>query len=77
MLVGLALLAVAGGVHEWLKPSAPPFNGRWAWFGEVVFSLAGTIGLVVLWVLLAVALLATARFVWRHTGRVPADRWLW
>lgn len=77
VLAALALLAIGGAVREWLTPATPPFRGRWAWFIEAVFSLAGSTGLLLLWVLLAVALAATARFVWRHTSRAPADSWLW
>ncbi len=77
VFVGLALLAIGSAVHEWFAPSSPPFKGRLAWFGESAFALAGSAGLVFLWLLLAVAMLVTARFVWRHTAKVPSDRWLW
>jgi hypothetical protein len=77
LLVGLALLAIGSAIHEWRDPSAPPFKGRLAWFGEATFALAGSTGLVLLWLLLAVAMLVTARFVWRHTAKAPSDRWLW
>jgi hypothetical protein len=75
VLLGLALLAVGGAIREWVTPSAPPFEGRWAWLVETVLALAGSTGLVLLWVLLAVGLSATARFVWRHAAKTPADRW--
>jgi len=77
LLVGVSVLAIGGAVFEWLKPSAPPFKGRLAWFVEAVFAITGSTGLVVLWLLAAVALAATARFIWRHTAKVPTDRWLW
>lgn len=77
ILVLLALLAIAGAINEWLTPSAPPFKGRFSWMIEVVLALAGTTGLVGLWLLAAVACAAIARFVWRHTARLPTDRLLW
>ena len=77
LLVGVSVLAIGGAVFEWLKPSAPPFKGRLAWFVEAVFVITGSTGLVVLWLLAAVALAATARFIWRHAAKVPTDRWLW
>ena len=77
LLAGLALFAMSATVNEWLTPSAPPFRGRLAWVIESVFALAGTAGLVGLWLLVAVVLTTTARFVWRHTARLPTDRWLW
>lgn len=77
LLAGLAIFVTGGAINEWLTPSAPPFKGRLAWVIEGVFALAGTVGLVGLWMLAAVALAATARFVWRHTDKLPTDRWLW
>ena len=77
LLAGLSILAIGGAVIEWLAPSVPPFRGRLAWIIEAVFALTGSTGLIVLWLLLAVALAATASFIWHHTARVPTDRWLW
>lgn len=77
LLAAFALIAAGAAVNEWLAPSAPPFTGRLAWVIEGVFALAGTAGLVGLWLLVAVMLTATARFVWRHTAKLPSDRWLW
>jgi hypothetical protein len=76
-LVGTAFLAVGGAAHEWLSPSAPPFKGRLSWFTELVFTTAGSTGLILLWMLLALGLALTARFVWRHTAKLPSDSWLW
>lgn len=76
LITGLSVLTVGGAVLEWLKPSTPPFSGRLAWISEAVFALAGSNGLVVLWLLLAVSLAATSKFIWRHTTKVPTDRWL-
>lgn len=76
-LVALAVAALGLALREWLAPSVPPFTGRLAWIVELAFLLAGPIGLVLLWVLAAIALLAAARFVWRHTPKLPTDSWLW
>lgn len=75
-LAALALIAVAFAIDEWFSPSTPPFRGRWAGMIEGVFVLAGSPGLVVLWVLAALALVFAAKFVWRHTPKAPSDRWL-
>ena len=77
LLAGLSVLAIGGAVIEWLVPSAPPFRGRLARITEAVFALTGSPGLIILWLLLAVALAAIASFIWRHTASVPTDRWLW
>lgn len=77
LLAGLSVLAIGGAVIEWLAPSAAPFRGRLAWIFEGAFALMGSTGLVILWLLLAVAFAATASFIWRHTAKVPTDRWLW
>ena len=77
VLAGLSVLAIGGALSEWLTPSNPPFRGRLAWIIEAVFALSGSLGLVVLWLLLAGALAIIASFIWRHTAKAPADRWLW
>jgi hypothetical protein len=75
LLAGLAVFAIGGAVIEWLTPSYPPFRGRLAWIFEAVFALSSSTGLVVVWLLVAVALAATASFIWRHTAKLPTDRW--
>ena len=77
LLAGLVIFAIAGAINEWVTPSSPPFKGRWAWVIEGVYSLAGPTGLIGLWLVMAISCATTARFVWRHTARVPTDRWLW
>ncbi|MBK8525148.1 MAG: hypothetical protein IPL58_14600 [Betaproteobacteria bacterium] len=77
LLAGLALLTVIGAVREWAEPSLPPFKGRLAWIAELAFALAGSYGIIVLWLFAAIALVLSAKFVWRHTPRVPTDKWLW
>lgn len=75
-MVALALLAAGLGFYVWLHPSPPPYNGRLAWVVEAAHWLLGPVGPAVLWLTLAVSLLLLARFVWRHTSRLPSDRWL-
>jgi hypothetical protein len=75
--VAFVVAALYLAVNEWLRPSAPPFTGRLAWIAELVYVMAGPNGLVLLWLLAALALLAIARFVWRHTPKLPTDSWLW
>ena len=77
LLAGLSVLAIGGAFVELLTPSAPPFRGRYAWIIQAIFALTGSPGLVVLWLLLAVALAVTASFIWRRTAKAPTDRWLW
>ena len=77
LLAGLSVFAASGAVLEWLIPSSPPFSGRLAWIVEAVFALMGSLGLVVLWLLLAVSLTTIARFIWRHAAKAPTDKWLW
>jgi hypothetical protein len=68
ILAALSVLAFIGAVVQCMEPSVPPFRGRLAWIVEAVFSLMGSAGIVLLWSLLGVALVASARFIWRHTG---------
>jgi hypothetical protein len=63
VLVLLAFLAIGNEVREWHAPSAPSFEGRLAWLVEAAFALAGSTAFVILWVLLLVEVLVTARFV--------------
>jgi hypothetical protein len=77
LLVLLATVAVSIGAAEWLNPSSPPLRGKFAWAAEATHALLGTTGLALLWFVLGAALILVARFVWRHTPKVPADRWLW
>ena len=76
-LVLLAFVMVCLAVHEWFIPTLPPFKGRFSWLSEIAYSVAGQKGLVVLLLALAVALLAIARFMWRHTPNLPSEGWLW
>ena len=76
LLVLFALLACFIGVRTWLSPSFPPYEGRLSWVTTVAFSVAGPAGVTLLWFGRATALFLTARFVWRHTPKVPSDRWL-
>lgn len=76
LLALLALISLAFGVMEWVVPTPPPFKGRLAWVLEASVALAGPSAIAFLWFLLGLGLLLAARFVWRHTSKVPADRWL-
>ena len=75
-LVLLAMVVAAFGVTEWLNPSSPPFKGRLSWVAEAVVAIVGPSALAFLWFGLGIALLLVARFVWRHTPKLPSDRWL-
>lgn len=77
LLVLLAAIAVAIGAAEWFNPSPPPYRGRLAWVADAAVSLGGAAGVALLWFVLGAALVVAARFVWRHTPKVPSDRWLW
>lgn len=77
LLAFLSLLAVIAAAMEVFNPSTPPFSGRKRWFLELIFQLAGTYGLVALWLCLAAGLALLARFMWRHASKLPHDRWFW
>lgn len=76
IVLALAILTLCVAVHELIVPSSPPFKGRLAWIGEIAFWIAGSWGLVAIWLLLATALLLLARFIWRHTPKLTSDKWL-
>ena len=76
LLALASLLACAIAVRAWLYPSLPPYQGRLSWVASVAFSLAGPLGIAALWLGAALVLALIARFVWRHTSKLPSDRWL-
>jgi len=76
LLVLLSILALFQAVDAGVHPASPPFQGRWRWFSEALFQIAGPAGLVAPWLVLAFGLALAARMVWRRTPKVPSDRWL-
>jgi heme exporter protein D len=75
--LGIALMAAAIAVSEWLSPSARPYTGRWSWVKEALFSALGPAGPALFWVAIAIILVLAAHSVWRHTMKKPTDKLLW
>lgn len=73
-LVLVALAVTVTGIITWLSPSPPPYRGRLAWVGEAAYEIVGPAGPALLWLLGAAGLLLAARFIWRHTPKLPTDR---
>jgi hypothetical protein len=71
LFVGLALVAVSLGVAQYFNPPRPPFHGRYAFFKQALSEYFGAFGPSILWFALAVVLLVAARFVWRHSPKLP------
>jgi hypothetical protein len=63
------------GVSEVMDPEPTSFTRHWGWLRKLLFSLFGATGLAAFWFALAVAGLALARWAWRHSPRIPSDRW--
>jgi len=70
----VAVLVALAGVFTWLNPSAPPYTGRLAWVVEAAYWLAGPAGPALLSLSASLCILLMARFVWRHTPKLPSDR---
>lgn len=76
LCVGLAGALAALGLYRFMNPPRPPFSGRLGWMTEWAVLVLGPSGPAVVLGLVAIAALATARLVWRHTPKRPTDRWL-
>ena len=73
--LGFALVVASLALAEWMKPSAPPYTGRYSFIKQALFSLLGERGIAGGWAILALVLVLLAIAAWRRTPKLPTDRW--
>lgn len=71
LFLGLALVMASLGIAEYLSPSQPPFSGRYSFFKQTLFTHFGAIGVAGFWFAISASMLAIARYIWRHTPKIP------
>lgn len=71
-----ALACFLVGLFAWLHPQTPPYRGRFAWAPELAFWLFGPLGPALMWAAAGATCSMLARALWRHTPKLPTDRWL-
>lgn len=75
ILVGLAVIAAALAAHAYANPSLPTGRGLSGLVLLLISQVAGGQARTLVWLALAVLMLAMARFTWRRADRRPGDRW--
>jgi hypothetical protein len=77
---GLLLLAFGMVIAAWAAyhdPTPPSSRGRGSWLAGWAYTAFGSSGISALWLIGAALILVVARFIWRHTPKLPSDRLLW
>lgn len=73
--LAIALMMVALAIEAWLNPFPLPEARPLRWIARAVYELGGRGALAAMWGSIAVAIIVAARSAWRHTPKVPTDRW--
>lgn len=72
----LAMVLIALGINEIGSEQTRSFGrGISGALRELLYAYFGSAGLCFMWVVMATIPLLFARLIWRHTPRVPSDRW--
>lgn len=75
ILLALAVASMGKAYCEWVEPSHPPFKGRLSWVWEIAFTLAGEVGIVLIWLGFGFSFVLMASFAWRRRPIIPSDPW--
>lgn len=73
----VALVALVLAIDSWLHPLPLPSARPLKWLAAAAYELGGRGALSGKWGAICVAALVAARIAWRHTPRIPTDRWWW
>ncbi len=65
-LAGVAVLAVIYAVVQFVRPSQPPFSGRWSWLNSAAHAVLGHYGVAWLAALVALGFAIAARAEWQR-----------
>jgi hypothetical protein len=75
VLLVVAFLALALAIDAWLNPLPLPRARPLRWIAAAAYERGGRAALSGLWGMVCGAALVAARMVWRHTPKIPTDRW--
>lgn len=73
--VAFAVVALGLAIDSWLHPLPLPTARPLRWIASAAYELGGRAALSGVWAVVCLAILMAARFVWRHTPKLPTDRW--
>ena len=62
---GVAGICAIFAAMQWLKPSAPPFTGRWSSLNTAIFAAFGTYGLAIVATVMLLAFALAAWLAWK------------
>jgi hypothetical protein len=63
---GMSVLAGLMAIHEWDRPSLPPYTGRWSWASQIAYEAFGSRGEFVLLTGLALCALLGGVVGWQR-----------
>ena len=77
VLLLLAIICAVLGMRAWVNPLPLPLPsaGPLRWIASAAYEMGGAGGIAVLWFAVSAALGVAARWAWRHTPKIPSDRW--
>jgi hypothetical protein len=73
LLAALATFALAVGA--WIEPLPLPRARPLRWLAAAAYESGGRAALAGMWGAVAVACVVLSRWAWRHTPKIPGDRW--
>ena len=74
LTLGLSLCCFFMALAEWLQPDLPPFTGKFAFLAQYAHDCFGSVGLVYLWVMVAIGFLMAAAVQWRKQATLSDGR---
>ncbi|HEY8356780.1 MAG TPA: hypothetical protein VIL30_04895 [Ramlibacter sp.] len=74
LLLGAAV-TFALAVDAWRNPLPLPSARPLKWIAFIAYELTGRAGLAGIWAGVSIACVLVSRWAWRHTPKLPTDRW--
>lgn len=75
VLLCVALFIFAMGLDAWFNPLPLPTVRPFLWIAQGAYELGGRAALAAIWMSVSLVLLLTSIWAWRHTPKLPSDRW--